>query len=57
MSATSCTALTVCTMPTLYELTPLAPTPSHALIEAGGIYWHMVDFLWFLIFALLCLMR
>lgn len=34
-----------------------APKPSHALIEAGGIYWHMVDFLWFLIFALLYLMR
>jgi nitric oxide reductase NorE protein len=27
------------------------------LVEAGGIYWHMVDFLWFLIFALLYLMR
>jgi len=34
-----------------------APEPSHALVEAGGIYWHMVDFLWFLIFALLYLMR
>ena len=33
------------------------PTPRMALIEAGGIYWHMVDFLWFLIFALLYLMR
>ena len=26
-------------------------------IEAGGIYWHMVDFLWVLIFALLYVMR
>lgn len=26
-------------------------------IEAGGIYWHMVDFLWVIIFALLYLMR
>jgi nitric oxide reductase NorE protein len=34
-----------------------APTPRMALVEAGGIYWHMVDFLWFLIFALLYLMR
>ncbi|MEY4510345.1 MAG: Cytochrome c oxidase subunit 3 [Pseudomonadota bacterium] len=34
-----------------------AATPRQTLIEAGGIYWHMVDFLWFLIFALLYLMR
>jgi nitric oxide reductase NorE protein len=34
-----------------------APVPRMELIEAGGIYWHMVDFLWFLIFALLYLMR
>ena len=27
------------------------------LVEAGGIYWHMVDFLWILIFALLYLAR
>lgn len=26
---------------------------SMPVIEAGGIYWHMVDFLWVLIFALL----
>lgn len=26
-------------------------------IEAGGIYWHMVDFLWVIIFALLYVMR
>jgi nitric oxide reductase NorE protein len=34
-----------------------ATTPRMELVEAGGIYWHMVDFLWFLIFALLYLMR
>jgi len=34
------------------------PTPPRIrLLEAGGAYWHMVDFLWFLIFALLYLMR
>ena len=26
-------------------------------IEACGIYWHMVDFLWVIIFALLYVMR
>ena len=30
-----------------------APTPRVELVEAGGTYWHMVDFLWFVIFALL----
>jgi len=34
-----------------------AAIPRMELVEAGGIYWHMVDFLWFLIFALLYLMR
>ena len=34
-----------------------ASAPNLGLIEAGGIYWHMVDFLWILIFALLYLMR
>ncbi len=34
-----------------------ARVPRAPLIEAGGIYWHMVDFLWILIFALLYLMR
>jgi nitric oxide reductase NorE protein len=34
-----------------------AQTPRMALVEAGGIYWHMVDFLWFMIFSLLYLMR
>jgi nitric oxide reductase NorE protein len=33
------------------------PVPRIAVLEAGGIYWHMVDFLWILIFALLYLMR
>ena len=27
------------------------------LVEAGATYWHMVDFIWFLIFALLYLLR
>jgi nitric oxide reductase NorE protein len=31
--------------------------PRVKLLEAGGIYWHMVDFLWIIIFALLYLMR
>lgn len=31
--------------------------PSIVLIEGGGVYWHMVDFLWIIIFALLYLMR
>ncbi|HSW12066.1 MAG TPA: cytochrome c oxidase subunit 3 [Solimonas sp.] len=30
---------------------------SQEVIEAGGIYWHMVDFLWVIIFALLYVMR
>lgn len=34
-----------------------ARQPRIQLLEAGGAYWHMVDFLWFLIFALLYLMR
>jgi nitric oxide reductase NorE protein len=31
--------------------------PRVSLVEVGATYWHMVDFLWFLIFALLYLMR
>lgn len=34
-----------------------ASVPRIALLEAGGIYWHMVDFLWILIFSLLYLAR
>ncbi len=34
-----------------------AQAPRMELVEAGGIYWHMVDFLWFMIFSLLYLMR
>lgn len=30
---------------------------SQPVIEAGAIFWHMVDFLWVMIFALLYLMR
>lgn len=37
------------------ELTGAAPRVQ--LMEVGATYWHMVDFLWFLIFALLYLMR
>ena len=33
------------------------PAPSMEVVEAGGIYWHMVDFLWVIIFALLYVMR
>ena len=33
------------------------PEPRGWLTEAGGIYWHMVDLLWVLIFALLYVMR
>lgn len=32
-------------------------TPSLEVVETGGIYWHMVDFLWVIIFALLYVMR
>jgi len=31
--------------------------PRVKLLEIGATYWHMVDFIWFLIFALLYLMR
>jgi nitric oxide reductase NorE protein len=34
-----------------------APHPRVKLLEVGATYWHMVDFIWFLIFALLYLMR
>jgi nitric oxide reductase NorE protein len=33
------------------------PAPSQPVIETGATYWHMVDFLWIMIFALLYLMR
>ncbi|MFA5941119.1 MAG: cytochrome c oxidase subunit 3 [Sinimarinibacterium sp.] len=33
------------------------PVRSQPLIETGATYWHMVDFLWIMIFALLYLMR
>ena len=32
-------------------------SPRLQLLEAGGTYWHVVAFLWFLIFALLYVMR
>jgi nitric oxide reductase NorE protein len=31
--------------------------PNLVLVEAGGIFWHMVDLLWVVIFALLYVMR
>lgn len=34
-----------------------AAQPHLALLEVGATYWHMVDFLWIVIFALLYLMR
>lgn len=33
------------------------PARSQQVIETGATYWHMVDFLWIMIFALLYLMR
>ena len=32
-------------------------TPRVAVLEVGATYWHMVDFLWIIIFALLYVMR
>jgi nitric oxide reductase NorE protein len=34
-----------------------AERPRVKLVEVGATYWHMVDFIWFLIFALLYLLR
>jgi nitric oxide reductase NorE protein len=34
-----------------------ATRPRVKLLESGATYWHMVDFIWFLIFALLYLAR
>ncbi len=34
-----------------------ASTPNMKFIETGGIYWHMVDLLWLLLFALFYLIR
>jgi nitric oxide reductase NorE protein len=33
------------------------PAPRAWLLEAGGIYWHLVDLLWIILFALLYLVR
>lgn len=33
------------------------PEPDTRFVEAGAIYWHMVDLLWIVLFALLYLMR
>ena len=40
----------------IHQLRRPAP-PSMEVVETGGIYWHMVDFLWVIIFALLYVMR
>ena len=34
-----------------------APDASNQALEIAAIYWHMVDFLWVVIFALLYVMR
>jgi nitric oxide reductase NorE protein len=34
-----------------------SPTPKISFIETGATYWHMVDVLWLVLFALLYLMR
>ena len=33
------------------------PEPSAQPLEIGAVYWHMVDFLWVVIFALLYVVR
>jgi nitric oxide reductase NorE protein len=35
----------------------IAPATRQRWIEAGGAYWHMVDLLWIVLFAMLYLMR
>lgn len=34
-----------------------ATTPKVSFVETGATYWHMVDVLWLVLFALLYLMR
>ena len=34
-----------------------AVTPDIRLVETGATYWHMVDVLWLVLFALLYVMR
>lgn len=34
-----------------------SPTPKISFVETGATYWHMVDVLWLVLFALLYLMR
>jgi nitric oxide reductase NorE protein len=34
-----------------------AAKPKMSLVETGATYWHMVDVLWLVLFALLYLMR
>lgn len=40
----------------LYELRK-SPQPNIAFVETGAIYWHMVDLLWLILFALFYVMR
>jgi nitric oxide reductase NorE protein len=40
----------------IYQLSSPARR-SQEIIETGATYWHMVDFLWVIIFALLYVMR
>jgi nitric oxide reductase NorE protein len=42
---------------TLTTRRPLTRLSSHALIESAGCFWHMVDLLWIVIFALLYLVE
>ena len=34
-----------------------APSPREHVVEAGAVYWHMVDLLWVVLFALLYVVR
>jgi nitric oxide reductase NorE protein len=40
----------------MYQLSG-AERRSQTLIETGAIYWHMVDLLWVMIFAIIYVMR
>ena len=36
---------------------PLAKSSHFALVEGAGVFWHMVDLLWIVIFALVYLVE
>ena len=42
---------------TLLTRRPVLETPQRRLCETGGIFWHMVDLLWVVLFALFYLVR